>query len=109
GGFPTDVKDNSMYKVVEEKWSNQLNSIGLTFVDFKKLQFVKVSENEAKLFLEKMKDSNGKVNREGFAKVNFKLTHSMDKSNDSNERLLIGEITSFELYGADRNLINTYF
>jgi hypothetical protein len=111
GGFPTDIKDNPMYELIGEKWDFKvsLNSIGLTFADFKKLQFVKIPENEAKSFLEKMKDRDGTVNREVFAKVNFKVSYSIDKSNEiSTGRLLTGEITSFELYGADQNLIGTY-
>ncbi|MDR2813501.1 MAG: DUF4852 domain-containing protein [Prevotellaceae bacterium] len=107
GGFPTDVTDNPIYEVVD--WSSLFMPIGLTFADFRKLQSIKVPENEAKLFLEKMKDSYGMVNREVFAKIKIKITHSMDKSKESSDRrLLIGEITSFELYDANANLVGTY-
>jgi hypothetical protein len=105
-GFPTDVPDNAVYKVV--KWNDKFSDIGVIFIDIKKLQFVEVPEDKAKQLLEKMKDSNGAINREVFAKVNFKVTHSEDKSSKNDNRLLIGEITSFELYGADMNLIGTY-
>jgi hypothetical protein len=55
-----------------------------------------------------MKGSDGTINREVFANVALKITHSTDKSSENSERLLIGEIASFELYGADQNLIGTY-
>jgi hypothetical protein len=105
GGFPTDLQDGTVYEPIE--W-NKFSAIGVTFVDFKKLQFVQVSENEAKSFLEKMKGSDGAINRTVFANVKLKITHSMDKSSTNSKRLLIGEIASFELYGADQNLIGTY-
>jgi hypothetical protein len=105
-GFPTNITDNSVYQVV--RFDGKFSDISVMFIDIKKLQFVEMPEDEAKQLLEKMKDSSGAINRKVFAKVSFKVTHSEDKSSKNANRLLIGEITSFELYGADMNLIGTY-
>jgi hypothetical protein len=87
---------------------------------------VKIPEDDANQLIKRRKDEHGSVNREVYALINFKITHSLDQSNKKlepdnrtetqrkidymttgrnekdYERQLIGEITSIELYESDR-------
>jgi hypothetical protein len=109
-GFPMQ-EDNPAYVVVQGK--HDFNRISIAFSNFTEFRFVKMHEDDASKLIKKRKDEYGNINRQIFALINFKISHSIDKSNEPNNiadyyRQLIGTITSVEVYDDKKNLIVSY-
>jgi hypothetical protein len=99
-GFPIQ-EDSPAYIVVprgEYEMFKYFNLISLAFSNFTSFQFFKISEDDASQLIKRRKDNFGNINREVYAVINFKITQSLELARSNDQRQLVGEITSVELY-----------
>lgn len=98
------------YYVVESADWGKYPGIYIVFPNYDKFRFVSVIPNDANSFVKRRKDKYGNINREVFAKINFKIVNIDDSQRHANERysgnLIFGEIESIELYEYKNYLYN---
>lgn len=97
------IKDDKLlYEVVENVRLSTYSSISILFPNYEKFKFVHVNPEDANAFVKRRKDKGGHVDREVYAKINFKFInpnkYKKDISKKYSQNLLFGKIRSIELY-----------
>lgn len=103
------------FKLVKAKTStwgapNDYPAISIVFPNYDKFRFISVYPQYANSFVKRRKDKYGNVDREVYARINFKILNVDDSERHANDRysdnLLTGKIESIELYEFNNYLYN---
>ncbi|OFX18842.1 MAG: hypothetical protein A2033_06575 [Bacteroidetes bacterium GWA2_31_9] len=101
-GFPLEG-DTLVLKVVEPIMrifahsKSDYNNIVLAFSNFRKFKFININKDDAKKLIIRRKDNLGKINRDVYAKIFFKLKGA-NYSDKTPQRALIGDLIKIDLY-----------